>query len=135
MKIHFCWNHAIYFFLLIGIFQANEIQAQRSCAQNLATARNLFNSGRFYDVEGTLSTCIRNGFNRQEKIEALRLLSLTYLYLDQYQNADSSYLMLLRTNPEYRTNPASDPPDLVFLAPSRCSSRPGRSRRFWVRRQ
>jgi hypothetical protein len=115
MKINFYCNHALYFFLVFGIFQVSGLKAQRACSQNLATARNLFNGGRFYEIENTLDACIKNGFTKQERIEALRLLSLTYLYLDKYPNADSTYLTLLRINPEYRTNPAADPPDLVFL--------------------
>ncbi len=101
--------------LAIFIYSGRPLKAQVSCTQNLTAARALFNSGRYYDIQGTLQNCLVSGFSKQERIEALRLLSISYLYLDKYPSADSAYLLLLKTSPEYRANAQSDPPDYVYL--------------------
>lgn len=101
----------------IGLFFILKASAQEQdlCTQQLEEARNQFNQGRFYDLDTLLADCINNGFNRQERVEALELLSLSKLYLDRLKEADSIYLELLRQDPEHEINPLLDPPDLMFL--------------------
>ncbi|MBR9997606.1 MAG: PorT family protein [Cyclobacteriaceae bacterium] len=91
------------------------VNGQDACSQNLESAQMHFDQGRFYHVESLLSDCLKNGFNRQERINALELLALTKLYLDQMDQADSVYLDLLRLDPERKINEQIDPPDLIFL--------------------
>ena len=89
--------------------------AQQSCSQNLETARNQFDQGNYYEIRNTLQGCLNSGFTRVERIEALELLALTEMYLDHSDLADSSYLALLKIDPEHTVDETADPPDLVFL--------------------
>jgi opacity protein-like surface antigen len=103
-------------FFITGLaFLPLSLNAQTSCPQNLTLARNLFTQGRYYEIEPVLNECLKDGFTKQEKIEALEMLSLTYVYLDYASKADSTYLMLLKLDPEHIVDPATDLPDLVFL--------------------
>jgi len=99
----------------IGLFFMNGIHAQDLCTRNLEDARESFDQGRFIEVDTLLRNCIGSGFTKQEKIEALELLALSKLYLDEMDNADSIYLELLIIDPEHTVNPLIDPPDLIFL--------------------
>jgi hypothetical protein len=89
--------------------------AQDLCTQNLEEAQESFDQGRFIEVDTLLRKCVESGFTKQERIEALELLALSKLYLDQMDMADSIYLELLLIDPEHTVNPLIDPPDLIFL--------------------
>ena len=108
---HFCQL----FIVAIGFFFVTDVHAQDLCTRNLQEARESFDQGRFIEVDTLLRKCIESGFTKQEKIDALELLALSKLYLDEMDNADSIYLKLLLTDPEHTVNPLIDPPDLIFL--------------------
>jgi len=101
--------------LAVGIFFNPNIFGQDVCTQNLMDARESFADGRFLEVDSLLRNCIKNGFTKVERIEALKILSLTKLYMDEMSEADSLYLKLLLTDPEHQVNELLDPPDLIFL--------------------
>jgi len=103
------------FIVAIGFFFVIGVHAQDLCTRNLQDARESFDQGRFIEVDTLLRKCIKSGFTKQERIEALELLALSKLYLDDMENADSIYLELLLTDPEHKVNPLIDPPDLIFL--------------------
>ena len=104
------------FFLTVILgFIWSGTNGQDLCTQNLEDARDQFNRGSFYNVEPLLSSCIKSGFTKQERIDALELLALTKLYLDDLEAADSIYLRMLNIDPEHEVNPLIDPVDLVFL--------------------
>jgi len=98
-----------------GILFSINTYGQDICSQNLESAQRQFDEGRFYNVESLISECLRDGFTKQERINALELLALTKLYLDEMDKADSVYLDLLRQDPEHKVNELVDPPDLIFL--------------------
>jgi len=102
-------------FIAVGIFFSILANGQDVCSQNLEEARRQFDEGRFYNIELIIAECLDNGFTKQERIDALELLALTKLYLDEMDKADSIYLDLLRQDPEHQVNELVDPPDLMFL--------------------
>ena len=99
----------------IGLFFVPDLYPQDVCTRNLQEAQESFNEGRFIEVDTLLRKCIKSGFTKQERIEALELLALSKLYMDDMENADSIYLELLAIDPEHVVNPLIDPPDLIFL--------------------
>ena len=99
----------------IGLFFMMKAHAQDLCTRNLQEANESLNNGRFIEVDTLLRKCIKSGFTKQEKIEALELLALSKLYMDEMEIADSIYLELLTIDPEHTVNPLIDPPDLIFL--------------------
>jgi len=102
----------LFFTTLIILFGANQTMAQ--CAENWDKARTDFENGHLYGIPALLGDCLENGFSKQEKIEAYRLLTITYLYIDDPYGAQNSFLSLLKLDPEYRIKP-NDPIELAQL--------------------
>ena len=89
-----------------------------SCAQTLRLARSTYEQGRLHEIPGLLENCLnagRNGFNEQERIDALKILTLTYIYLEEPQKADQAMLQLLDTDHFYEVNENVDPAEFVAL--------------------
>ncbi len=97
-------------------FSAFAQEERTDCEQTLAMAAEEFNSGRFYGVPSLLKPCIDRGFSREQKQRAYLLLAQTYLLLDDPISAENSYLEVLRANPEFETDTALHPIDLVYLS-------------------
>lgn len=91
-------------------------EERTDCEQSLALATEEFYSGRFYGVPSLLKACIDRGFSREQKQRAFLLLAQTYLLLDDPISAENSYLEVLRANPEFETDTALHPIDLVYLS-------------------
>ncbi|UII25236.1 outer membrane beta-barrel protein [Fulvivirga maritima] len=106
--VRFC---ILFVFCLPCIFS----QAQ-SCTDVLNMARENFDAGHFYVIPDLLEPCLKSGLKRNQRIEAYYLLSRTYLFLDQPEKAEESYLHLLKEDPEYALNEEEDPIDLVYLS-------------------
>lgn len=98
--------------LLMPVFA----EAQTTCVQNLRDARSAYNDGKLQQLPNLLLGCIQEGFSKEEKVEALRLVTLSYLFSEEQQSAENSYLKLLRINPEFQVNEESDPTELLILA-------------------
>lgn len=101
----------IFLILFVQFYQI--ALSQDFCAQKLSEAEDKFDQGKFYEIPDLLSICINNGFSREERIRAYRLLTITYLYLDYPSKADDSYLELLKLSPEFDINEESDPRELI----------------------
>lgn len=86
------------------------------CEQTLRKALEEFNAGHFYGVSAILQPCIENGFTREQRQRAYLLLTQAYLLTDDPASAEDSYLKLLRANPEFVTDNARDPIDVVYLS-------------------
>ncbi|HEY3404752.1 MAG TPA: porin family protein [Ohtaekwangia sp.] len=102
------------FFLFL--FVVCESYAQHvSCSQTLRLAQSTYEQGRLHEVPSLLQGCLTSGFNKQEKVSAYKLLTLSYLYLEEPEKADEAMLNLLRTDPYFEINPAVDPAEFVGL--------------------
>lgn len=89
--------------------------AQSACDKALMEAENLYQSGQLYVIPDKLGPCLENGFNMQEKQSAYRLLTLTYLHINQEENAKNSLHKLLQLNPDYIISREKDPVELYNL--------------------
>ncbi len=106
--------------ILIIVALAYSARAQDSedkpCVQNIQTAQQRYDEGRIQDIEPLLLNCLEQAdFTKAQKAEALRLLTLAYIFLDEDQKAEATMLRLLKTNHEFRTNPAIDPTEFITL--------------------
>ena len=108
MRGTFCYAFMIFCFLA---FQ--QVRAQNDCSRSLIEAGSKLDLGRFYEIPGLLEGCLKNGFSKEEKISAYRLLTLAYLYLDYQEKADSVYLKLLRLSPEYDPSATNEPSEYI----------------------
>lgn len=109
IKIILFWSSLIVLFPFFS-------NAQSSCVQNLREARNFYDAGKLNDLPKLLLKCIDNGFSKEEKVEALRLVTLSYLFNEEQEKAEASYLRLLKIEPEYQVNLDSDPTELIILS-------------------
>jgi hypothetical protein len=91
-------------------------QNSDDCEQVLNSATDEFNSGRFYGIAQLLNPCLEKGFSREQRQRANLLLTQVYLLLDDPDNAERSYLNVLRANPEFESDMARDPIDVVYLS-------------------
>lgn len=92
------------------------LKAQNNCAQSLKLAEKKFEGGLLREVPQALSEClVKDQFSSEEKLKAYKLLTLTYLYLDDSLNAEISFYKLLSNFPDFQINNAIEPAELVNL--------------------
>ena len=109
-------------FLIILLFSSFSLYADISadtltCTQKLNKAQKVYDAGNITEVEGLLSVCVESkaGFSKEEKMQALRLMILSYLFQDENEKAEQKLLALLKEDPEYQLNPAIDPAEFYQL--------------------
>ena len=95
-----------------------------SCTQRLRLARATFEAGRLHELVGTIlgdeaKGCFfgtgENSFSTQEKVDALKLITQAYIYLEEPLKADASMQQLLETDHFYVPNPTADPAEYLAL--------------------
>ncbi len=101
--------------LVCFLFYSGSTLAQRNCTQKLKDAETAYKNGRLNEVSGIIKTCLAGGFNKDEQVQAFRLLALTYIYLDEQNKAEQAVLSLIKTAPDYKVNTANDPPEFIAL--------------------
>lgn len=103
--------------IVISVLSGTAVFAQSTtCEEQLNTAAAEFAAGRFYGIPSMLKPCIDKGFTREQRQRAYLLLTQTYLLLEDPLAAEDSYLRVLKANPEYQTDPATDPIEVVYLS-------------------
>lgn len=105
-------------FLLIGIFFCLFVtaRAQNSCTQRLNQAEDDYAGGRLLSIPDRLRECLENdGFTKEEKIRARKLLALVYIFTDQDREAEQAMIDLLKVDAEHQLDPQVDPAELYFL--------------------
>jgi len=101
--------------IIIGCTLFHRVSAQSTCTQTLRTARSTYDQGRLHELPSLLESCLRNGFTQQEKVEAYKLLTLAYIYLEEPTKADEAMLNLLNTDHYFEVNQATDPAEFIAL--------------------
>jgi hypothetical protein len=91
------------------------VSGQSTCTQTLRTARSTYDQGRLHELPVLLEGCLKGGFNQQEKVEAYKLLTLAYIYLEEPKKADEAMLNLLKTDHYFEINAATDPAEFIAL--------------------
>jgi hypothetical protein len=105
------------YLLCLLAFVSTELFSQ-TCAQTLRLARATYEQGRLHEIEGQLKSCLEGGFTKEDKqlkVEAYKILCLSYIYLEEPAKADEAMLSLKRTDPYYTPNPQVDPAEFVAL--------------------
>ena len=101
--------------LLITALLVPGILAAQPCSDvTLNDARKNYENGKFSDVIEMLQPCVNKGFHEKQKVEAHRLLAMTYLAIDSTYLAAKETGMLLLINPTYEAN-LFDPPAFIKL--------------------
>ena len=104
---------------LIFFLSCGYMYAQTStCAQTLRLARSTYEQGRFHEIPALLENCLASGeskFTKQERVEALRILTMAYLYQEEPEQADETMIRLLNTDHFYEPNVNVDPAEFTAL--------------------
>lgn len=86
------------------------------CEVTLIKATDEYNAGHFLGIDSLLANCMKAGFTREQHQRADLLLTHVYLLVDNPEMAEATYLNLLKANPEFKTDPARDPIEVVYLS-------------------
>lgn len=84
-------------------------------AQTLRLARATYEQGRLHEIPTQLDTRVIEEMTKAEKVEAYKLLCLSYIYLEEPKEADGAMLNILLTDPYFEINEAVDPAEFVAL--------------------
>ncbi|MCB0497321.1 MAG: hypothetical protein KDC79_14365 [Cyclobacteriaceae bacterium] len=104
----------VWLFVII-ILLLSPSKAISQCIEDWDKAQSEFKEGHLYSIPSILSGCLQDGFTKSEKVEAYRMLTITYLYIDDPYGAQNSFIGLLKLDPEYRIKP-TDPVELEQLS-------------------
>ncbi len=95
--------------------ETHNVSDSVTCTQKLNQAKKIYDAGKITEVEAYLKDCLEEGFTKEEKMQALRLLILAHLFQDEHDIAEANLLLLLKEDPEYVLNPAIDPAEFYEL--------------------
>jgi hypothetical protein len=103
--------------LLVGILtlmlQTN-LFSQQDCGSKIQEAQKLYDLGMIDEISKMLAPCMEEGFTRNQKIEAYKLIILAYLFDDNQFEAEKTMVEFLKKYPEYEIMP-NDPIEFVYL--------------------
>lgn len=104
-------------YLLIILFTllGSQLWAQSNCERNLNEARADYSSGNLYAIPGKLADCLEEGFSKADEIAALRLLTLTYININQQEKARNTFIKLLNIKTDFQVKENVDPSELYSL--------------------
>ena len=100
--------------LMIFVAVSATAWAQQECAFVLEESQELFDAGLIETIPGKLSGCLEKGFTREEKLQAYKLVILSYLFDDDIERADAYMARFLDDFPAYEPV-ATDPNEFVLL--------------------
>lgn len=106
---------ALFVFLIPLLANAQDNEAD-ACVQNIEVAQQRYDDGRIQDIQGLLNNCLESGvYTKAQKAQVLRLLTLSYIFLEDQEMAEATMLRLLQTDHEFKVNPAIDPTEFINL--------------------
>jgi hypothetical protein len=113
-KINFAMMKRILLFISIVFLGFSSLQAQTTCTDQLKLTQRRFDDGLLEDIPQMLSDCMKNGFTKEEKTNAYKLLIQTYLFSEESQKADEVMIQFLSEFPSY-VIAANDPKEFINL--------------------
>jgi len=105
------WYIPLLIFMLVGYARVSF--SQDNCSQVLVDAENLYEDGKIEEIPEFVHPCMKSGFTKEEKVQAYKLLSMVYAFLDEDEKADEAVLNLLKLDKEYTINEELDPAEFI----------------------
>ncbi|MCP4438242.1 MAG: hypothetical protein GY810_04795 [Aureispira sp.] len=94
-------------------------QDKQSCKRKFDEAKEMYRSGQLVDVESRIRACLTGKYlSKENRLEGLKLITESKLYLNEIKAAESSFEDLLKKDPLYMPD-SLDPDnsfDLIYLA-------------------
>jgi len=105
-----------YIFLLISMLISVIGFSQDKCDwSTIDDASAKYKSGNFDEVIESMQNCINTGFDEKQKVQAYRLMSKTYLELDNDSLAKTSIVSLLQIEPQFQPDYLTDPTSFIEI--------------------
>lgn len=98
----------------LAIFLQADLLCQDDCGAKIQEAQKFYDLGMIEEIPQMLSPCMEEGFTRTQKIEAYKLIILSYLFDDNQFEAEKAMVEFLKKYPEYEIMP-NDPIEFVYL--------------------
>ena len=95
-------KHLIFSILLVLAALFLRAQETSDCSKTLKKAQRVYDAGEIEKVESMLQQCLKDGFTRAERTEALKLIILVNLFEDDPRSADNNMKRLLTINPDFK---------------------------------
>ena len=102
-------------FVILFAVSSLAVKAQLPCTQILKRAQDDYEAGYVSKIPESVSNCLIEGFTKEERIRANKLVTLAYLFKDDVTDAEQYMTELLRTDPEHQLDGASDPREIFYL--------------------
>ena len=93
-------------------------QEQTSCIKIVEDAEKLYIAGNISEIPKKLENCLiysKNELTREELIKAIKIVIMSLLYEDKYEEADEWMKKILQKDKEHEFNPDIDKKELFFL--------------------
>jgi hypothetical protein len=90
------------------------LEAQNTCMEQLRQAQISFDDGLLDNIPDDLAACMKDGFTKEEKANAYKLLMQTYLFSEQIEEADKVMIEFLTDFPSYIIE-GNDPKEFINL--------------------
>jgi len=90
------------------------LNGQNECATKIQEAQKMYDQGKIEEIPSMLAPCIEDGFTNAQKIEAYKLIIISYLFDDNQFDAEKTMVEFLKKYPEYEIMP-NDPVEFVYL--------------------
>lgn len=90
------------------------VKAQTTCTDNLRQAERYFDEGKLDEIPQMIQSCMKDGFTKEEKKNAYKLLIQTYLFNEKPDLADAVMINFLKEFPSYEIA-VNDPKEFVNL--------------------
>jgi hypothetical protein len=100
--------------LIILLMPFSVFAQEEGCALKLRKAQDQYNLGNIEKIPELLKSCLDNGFTRDEKLQAYKLLINAFIFDDNSEQAEFFMLEFLKKFPEYKLA-ATDPSEFVNL--------------------
>ncbi|HEX2394136.1 MAG TPA: outer membrane beta-barrel protein [Bacteroidales bacterium] len=88
--------------------------SQEDCGSKIQEAQRYYDQGMIDEIPSMLAPCMADGFTRTQKIEAYKLIIMSYLFAENQFEAERTMLEFLTKYPEYEIMP-NDPVEFVYL--------------------
>ena len=87
---------------------------QQDCVFKLQEAEKLYSQGLIEEIPQLLNPCIESGLSQEDRLQASKLVILSYLFNDEQTDAENAMLSFLQRYPEYEISP-TDPTEFIYL--------------------
>jgi len=102
--------------LIIALIFVISKTANSQCNSNsINEADKEYIIGNFDEVLSLLTPCINDGFNDIQKVQAYRIISKTYIALDNDSSAINAAAKILEIKPDFQTDNLTDPSKFIEI--------------------